>query len=334
MQTSFWEQAADPFKRLFWWGQISMLRACPPLAGVVANESLGAGHSLKVWVITLLRLAARMPRVAAQHVSDKKNKRVVFSRVSFIVTTRCTLNCDKCISRLYDRKDRSDSPTQELLGDIEKLLAGVDYIYAILLFGGEPFLHPDLDLVMRACAVSEKVGSINIITNGTLIPDAKTLAALRETRASVKISNYGPALQPNVEKLKRVLAANGIAYTHESAAFWRDLGAYGQLKEGASKRRFSICHQQLCSICHDGRLHLCAESAMLMDEGIIPDSPEDYINLRTASPAQFREKRRVLLKKRVITACSYCLGTTYIAPRIPVAVQREGERKDASLRET
>jgi len=60
-----------------------------------------------------------------------------------------------------------------------------------------------------------------------------------------------------------------------------------------------------------------------MEEGFLPDCGEDYIDLRTTDPAAFREQYRKLLKKRVVSACSYCLGDTYMTPQIPVAVQRE-----------
>jgi hypothetical protein len=160
------------------------------------------------------------------------------------------------------------------------LLARADYIYDIELTGGEALLHPDLDEVLRLCADSGKVKHIGVQSNGTVIPAEKVLAAIKEAKATVRISDYGPALQPDVEKLKSILLEKGIRFTHSNDSFWYDIGALGQSKEGLAKRRFSVCLQ------------------------------------------------RKLKKKRVLTACHYCLGATYKSPKVPVAVQREGRASE------
>jgi len=317
---------ADPFQRLFWRAQIGILRACPPLCGIVSRLSLSPANSPRGWIKMLLRLTAQAPRAVLQHWGNQWHRRVVLSRVSVTLTTRCTLRCDKCIGHIPDLKIRRDVPIADLIHDMQALFACVDYIYTVILSGAEALLHPDLHELIRVCAASKKAGSICVLTNGTLIPDARTLAALRETKAIVKISNYGPAVQPNVEKLKDVLKENGIHYLHESGTSWRDVGAFGQLKGGSAKRRFSVCVQQLCLVTYYGKLHLCGESALVMEEGVIPYCQGDYIDLRAITPDEFRLQWRKLLKKRVIAACSYCLGNTYQSPKIPVAVQRKSDQ--------
>lgn len=310
-------------KRLFWQAQIGAMRACPPLCGVVSSESLGAANSPKVWTKILLRLAGQAPRVLLLHVRDKWNRRVVLPRLSVTVTTRCTLNCEKCVGHMPYLKNHRDVPSDELVQDIQALLSCVDYIYAVLLSGGEVFLHPDLAEIIRACADPGKIGGICIITNGTVIPDAETLAALGEAKVTVLISKYAPELQPDVERLKSILKENGIHYLHECGTSWSDMGEFGGLKEGSAKRRFSVCVQQLCLICFSGKLHLCGQSALLMEEGLHPGNEDEYIDLRAVRPAEFRGQWEKLRRKRVISACSYCLGTTYQSPKAPVAVQHK-----------
>ena len=315
------EKLAEPFVRLFWKAQIGVLRSCPPVCGVVTGLSMGAANSPGLWKKTLRQLAAQMPRAVLEHGRNRHDKRVVLSRVSFAITARCTLNCDQCAAHIPDLKEHKDILFDDLNRDIRALLACVDYIYIVYLSGGETLLHQNLDQLVRLCAESGKVGSVNVLTNGTIIPDAKTLAALREVNAVVRISKYEPILQPGVAQLKQVLKHNGIRYTHESGAAWNDMGSSDRLREGSAKRRFSVCVNQLCVICYYGKLHLCGESAYLMREGLIPDCEEDYINLSDVSPVEFRVQWRRLLKKRVISACSYCLGDTYKTPKVPVAVQ-------------
>ena len=247
----------------------------------------------------------------------------MLSRVSIPVTTNCTLNCDKCLVCIPDMKRHANVPLENLINDIQALFSHVDYIYGIVLVGGEAFLYPDLDKIIKVFSDSQKVGSISVQTNGTIIPDAGTLTALREAKVAVSISKYASALQPDAERLKRIFQENGIHYTHASATFWRDMGQLGQLQSGSEKKRFDVCVQQLCMPYFDGKLHLCGKSIVLLEEGIISDCCEDYIDLRTIRPAMFSAQLRKLLKRRSILACRYCLGNTYKTKKIPVAVQRE-----------
>jgi len=325
MKTSALKKMIDPLAYLFWKTQIGVLRAFPPLQGAISVHSLGAANSKVVWVKTLFRAAARTPGALLRHWRDKRERRAVLSRVNMAVMTRCTLNCDKCAGHIPDLRPSADIPAQDMVRDIQSLLACVDTIYVFYLSGGEALLHPDLDLIIRACAESEKIRQIIVQTNGTLIPQAKVLAALRESNAVVQISRYGQALQPKVEELKRLLKENGIAHTHSSSTTWRDLGDFGKPQESSARRRFSVCSVQLCRALYDGKLHLCGVSAFLMNDGYLPDNKEDYVDVRTADAASFYAQWSKLIKKRALPACSYCLGDTYRSPKVPVAAQRTSE---------
>ena len=318
----FFAKLADPFLYLFWRAQFSVLRAFPPLAGIVSSVSIGAANSRMAWIKALFRTAVRAPYALWLHWRNKRENRTVLPRANIVVTTRCTRNCDKCSAHIPDLKRHEDIPVRDLADDIRTLLSCVDHIYDAYLMGGEPFLHPDMDEIIRTCAESKKVGHISVPTNGTVFPAAKVLAALREAKATVKISKYPSAVQPDVERLKSILKENGVRYTHSSSTFWYDTGG-GRPQEGSEKRRFSVCFQQLCFLYLHGKLSLCGEAGILMEEGVIPDCREDYIDLRSAGPSSFSEQLRKLMRKRTVSACSYCLGYTYKSPKFPVAVQRE-----------
>jgi len=275
------KKAADPFVGWFWALQIYILRAFPPFLGLVSRISLNANKSRRIWLATLFRAAWLMPRAVAQHVSNLMKKRVVIARMSVAVTTRCTLFCDKCAAHVPDFPTWH-LPREELLADMQFLLSCVDYIYDINISGGEAFLHPNLDEVIRLLTGSGKVGDVNITSNGTVIPSEKILSALRDEQITVKISRYDPALQPNVEKLKAIFEEQGIPYIHDIGSYWYDAGDLSQPLEGSAKRRFRICTQQLCMPYWDGKLHLCTESAYFQYK--YPEkSAGDYIDLRTAN---------------------------------------------------
>ncbi|MCL2301211.1 MAG: hypothetical protein FWC27_13800 [Firmicutes bacterium] len=323
MEASFFKKAIDPFQYLFWKWQISILRGCPPLVSLMAKVTMGIPYSSKAWAGTFFRFAVQAPRAIHLHCQDQYERRVVLSRVVIPITTRCTLNCDKCVARIPDIAGHADIPLHELVSNIRVLLSCVDLIYVFSLSGGEPFLHPDLDKIIWACANSGKINEFSVQTNGTIIPEANVLVALREAKASVRISKYTPTLQPNVEKLKDILEESGIRYMYGNDESWCDKAGLGQLQAGSAQRRFGLCAEPMCMVYMDKKLHLCAESAVLAKEQLITDHTDDYIDLRNSDPDTFAEQLHGLLHKRVISACSYCLGNTYKTPKVPPAVQRQ-----------
>ena len=323
MIKKFLKKVFDPLQYLFWRMQIGALFACPPLWGFALKRSVNASSSRRSWIKTFFWLAVQAPYVLFLYLRGKVKKRIELGRMTLPVTLRCTLNCDKCVARVPDLKSSRDISLDELRRDLESLFACVDYIYLLEISGGEAFLHPDLDEIIRLCAKPGKVNHIRVHTNATVMPNEKLLAALRETKVSVQISGYPQALQPNVEQLKDVLKKNGIFILHEFRSCWFDCGDFGQRQAGSEQRRFSVCIQRLLVPFCDGKLHFCSESVLLMKEERIPDCKEDYVDLRSTDPAEFRRQWKRMLKKRSISACSHCLGCTYKSPKIPVAVQRE-----------
>ena len=333
MKSSLYKKAMEPLEYLFWKTQISVLHHCPPLLGAITTLSMGGDNSRRIWFKMLRRFAAQAPRAVFFHLRDKCKQRVVLGRLSIFATLRCTLNCDKCSVYTPDIKHKKDFPLCEMLHDIQALLACVDYMYAVTIAGGEAFLNPDLDQILRFLHDSGKVGSICIYSNGTVVPGAAVFAELARTKSVVQISKYPCTLQPNVEQLKATLNERGIPYTHESGTVWRDLGAVDQqqLQIGSAKRHFGVCVLPLCSLYLDGKLHLCSKSAIWLREGLIPDCKEDYIDIRTTNPDAFRGQLQKLFKRRSVSICSHCLGQSYKAPKISVAVQRES--RNCSMKE-
>ncbi|MDR2695231.1 MAG: hypothetical protein LBC79_02475 [Deltaproteobacteria bacterium] len=323
MKPPLFRKAIDPFLYLFWASQISIMSACPPLHGVTIQNGMNAERSPALWIKTLLRVAVRAPRAVCRHLRDIKEDRVVLPRVSVGVTTRCTLNCDKCVAHIPDVQTHADVPADEMIRDLQALFACADCIYDLNLSGGETFLHPDLADILRFCAASGKADKIDVSTNGTVMPGAKALAALRETKATVRISDYGPALQPDVEKLKELLKENGITYIHVAGNYWYDTGEFAQPQAGSAKRRFLVCAQRVGFPFFNGKLNVCSYALALEEGGTdVPGLEDGFIDLRRTDPAAFREQWRQLRKRRVISACAYCAGCSYKSPRVPVAIQR------------
>ena len=318
------KKLVDPVIYLFWWVQIGFLVACPPLHGLVLRYGLNSARSFRLYIQLLFKILMRIPLAILRHFDDRRKKLTVLSRVILAVTTRCTLNCDKCSAGISDLKTHEDIPIDELISDMDALLACTDKIYLITITGGEPFLHPQLAQCIDHISKTGKVQHINLITNGTIIPDESTLITLKNAKAFVQISKYPDELQPNAERLKYVLTEYGIEYIHEIGDYWMDMDSSGSVQEGNPKRRFRVCIQRLCAYYFHGKLHPCASSSCLLNNGVIADFKEDYLDLRLPiSPEDFTQKWQQLQKRSHLTACRYCKGFSHETPRVPIAVQRK-----------
>ena len=326
----------DSFVYLFWASQVWILSSCPPIQSLVLNSGVNADRSAILWLKLFCKVIFRLPFAFFRHIRDKIQRKIVLPRISFPITSRCTLNCDKCMARVPDIKKHEDFPIEELLRSLDILLTYVDEIYVLHISGGEAFMHPDLDQLLRYCIASAKIKKVDIATNGTIIPNENVLKALHDAEAIVRITKYPKKLQPNVEKLKSVLEDNRILFMHEVGDYWYDIPTETILQPGSAKRKFRVCTQRLCLMYFRAVIYPCSLSVALNEGKLIPDCSDDYIDLRSSvvSTENFNVRWKKLRKKRWLLACSYCQGCSYNTPRVPVAVQRtknKGEEKHEEI---
>jgi MoaA/NifB/PqqE/SkfB family radical SAM enzyme len=91
----------------------------------------------------------------------------------YYVTTQCNLNCAYCEDFGARRNDHAEPPlpldqAMKILGVIR---SGVDSLF---ITGGEPFLHPEIDELIRRAKQELKFREITLITNGFLLSKHET----------------------------------------------------------------------------------------------------------------------------------------------------------------
>ncbi len=238
------------------------------------------------------------------------------------LTTKCSLNCKGCSNLIPCYKKRSDYDTDILIKSIRSFLECINNIVYVRLLGGEPFLSGNLYKVIKELLKSDKIQRIEIVTNGTIVPnDKKLLNLLKNGRIIVSISQY-----PFVDfsKLTSFLDQNSIKYRVDEMNFWMDYG--NTLKRNKSNKelihQYSSCHS-VCKSLINGQLHLCPRSSHGTDLGIIKDNQDDYLDLldKNLSITDKKIKLNQLLKKKCIKACDYCDFGTKKSTKIPVAEQ-------------
>jgi len=264
-----------------------------------------------------------LPVAAVSSLNNKVHDRFVIGQVTMVITTRCNLKCKKCSSMMPFYERPQDMALSDVLNDIDLFLKIVDHVYAFQLLGGEPFLNRDIAVIIERLLSSDKISTINIVTNGGILPREDALEAMKDKRVKVQISGYPQNLVPNFPKFVRLLDDSGIDYAYSKDQKWKDLGDKTFINRTEAQKRevFSLCAFTLCNHMINGRYYLCPVAADGMNVGIIPENRDDFVDLRELSTEDARGQMKQLLKKKYMSACDYCEGNTFLSQTIPAAEQ-------------
>lgn len=111
--------------------------------------------------------------------------------LSFDITRRCNQNCDFCAKGEQQNQDITQNIVDKTFDEVEYIA-----IDTLRLFGGEPFLNPEMTCYILEQVINRSimVGKISINTNGTILNDAirsslkkcaRYLSSIKEQRAKI-----------------------------------------------------------------------------------------------------------------------------------------------------
>ncbi len=140
--------------------------------------------------------------------------------------TACTLQCEKCgeFNPYLSKKRKSYMLAAETLSrDLYRIAQAVEKIETVHIAGGEALLHKDLFLFLAFAYALSNVEKIEIVTNGTVVPDNLLLALLRgmQSKVIVLISDYSLS-GVDSSGVVDVLRKNGISHYVMKDIRWQD----------------------------------------------------------------------------------------------------------------
>ncbi len=265
----------------------------------------------------------------------------VLNKFSLIIVTRCNLRCRLCCEYVPQNKPFPDMTVEEEKRILEAAFDVADHINTLhLTGGGEPFLHPQLsDLVDAAMAYSDRFDTLMLFTNCTVPVSQRLMETLVRNRDKilVQVSQYGkrpdrePAILQSLED--NDIRCKVVNYSGENQDFggWVDFGPWeAQERNGdVLKQRFQNCAVTTAMRgnwrTRDGKVHWCSRSQRGMDLGLIPDCPEDYVDLFDSSSREEKQKKfNRIAASKYLSACDRCSGdqgTDDMQKRYPAAEQ-------------
>jgi organic radical activating enzyme len=241
----------------------------------------------------------------------KKEPPLIFQSFTFILSTKCSLNCRYCGQRLHEYKpeDRRDFALEDIKRDIDNFLDAVDFCGMVSIIGGEPFIYPHITEVVKHCLTKENFGIVNITTNGIANLTEELLEEIKDVRVKIHFSLYDTylnetqkaLLQRNIELVKK----SGINYSI-GQPLWgipAEIKDYGYSEEIMKNKKKNCENVRLCPSARDGVFHACSFAETI--EGLHL-YPLGNVVVDLKEKENLRERLMECVNQDYYDICRYC----------------------------
>ncbi|MCL2208693.1 MAG: radical SAM protein [Treponema sp.] len=243
--------------------------------------------------------------------------------VTLIVNQKCNLSCKYCTSYMsqYNPQDKKNFPVENIIRDIDNFFSTVDSVSSITVMGGEPFLHPDISLIIKALLKYEKFGFISIATNGVCPIKPEQLEGLSDTRICVSFNNYLKALPENFTEIfkKNIELVKNHNVYYAEGSYMNEWAIPSTLydtnvNESSLIKKIFECTQAISyTRCHqlkDGKIFPCDFANSVHFLGVA-DYSDEYIDLTIKD--NLRERLYKYIHAPFYKVCGHCrfqIGST------------------------
>ena len=240
---------------------------------------------------------------------------------SIISTTICNLNCKNCLNYTPYIKNSNHFPLEELKKTIEIYFKNVDRVGLFQVSGGEPLLYPHLRELLEYIADNyrEKIYVLNLVTNGTIIPDDDFILFCKRKNIFIYVDDYTdsiPKIRTKFDSVCKKFSAANINYlplkSDKFMVTFPPLRKNLNMSEADLQKKYRNCHAGIQCI-RDGKMHSCAYFSFAENAGLIKTSESDWFDL-SAMRDDILDKRKLVEfrigfnKKGYVEWCRYCNG--------------------------
>jgi organic radical activating enzyme len=257
-------------------------------------------------------------------VHNQSKEKLVFNRIQYVVTERCSLRCRDCSHLIQYYQHPKDIDLDRYKESFDLLLKHVDRIAELRILGGEPFMNGNMEKLIDWYYDCNKIQGISVYTNGTIIPNEKVLKKLKKDKVKVHISDY-KINKPGIKRLANVFDEYHIVYFVRNYDAWQEAGGVECRNRTLEEKKalFAGCFERNGYTFLKGQLHRCPRSAHAMNLKAMPDIKEEYVDLLNwcGTEEELKEKLRKLQERSWLESCNYCGGPDNHAQGIPAAIQ-------------
>ncbi len=229
----------------------------------------------------------------------KYRSMVCIEKADIPITSYCSLNCESCSAFIPYIKEKRHETLEQIERSVSLFFENVDRVQDMNLYGGEPFLHPQLCEIIEAVGkYREKMGYFGIITNGTIIPDMQVIELLKKYDMGISISDYSNAIdyKEKLDRLCKLFEEHQINVVRTVNMVWFDLGfprkkiQYDRI--GAQKHM--VCCSTACHDLIDGKIYYCVADRAAQLGDLVPHSEKSYIDLTKINKNDLESRKAIL----------------------------------------
>ena len=259
------------------------------------------------------------------------NKTHIF-QTDVLVTERCNLNCSHCNMFIPHYEAPIHREIDTIIKDVDLFFSRVDYVSIFHLVGGEPFLYPNIEDIIKHILSNyiHKIDKFIITTNGTVMPKPTTIEILKINDVILSISDYSDKL----EKLKSKVTKNienykslGIKHYVRNEIEWYD---FGDLRIKHNRETVDLInHFDSCTApfrgLNDGKFYYCHLNTSAVRTKLFPINDNDYVKLESISNEDLLKFDMGFTDLGYVTFCDNCNGCN-TGIKIPVSYEIQGIR--------
>lgn len=255
--------------------------------------------------------------------SKEKHRLFKVSAVDLVLTEKCSLKCIDCSNLMQYYAKPVDEDHDQVISSIDTFMSLVDYVLQIRVIGGEPLMYKKIDSIVKHLLTFDNVETIQINTNGTIVPNDEKMKVFENNKVYFDISNYGSSSR-NVDKLIGELSRRNIRYNAANVTSWTDCGRLVETNRSESdlKEVFgNCCENQGLTILH-GKVYLCPFSAHSTNLNAVKPNSNDVIDLEISDKVLLKEKiKNLYFNTEYLEACKSCNGRDNNVRTIDAALQ-------------
>ena len=262
----------------------------------------------------------------------KYENKVHIFQTDLLVTERCTLACSHCNMFMPHFVSPDHRNLETIKSDIDLFFNKVDYVSVFHLVGGEPFLYPFIEDVIRYVLTNyiTKIDKLIITTNGTIQPKQSTLDLLKNSDVILSVSDYTDKLKNIKSKVLKVIESfksQNINHYVRTEIEWYDFGDLRikkNLETDKLTKHFDSCTAPFRGL-NDGKFYYCHLNTSAVLTKLFPLNDNDYVGLKDVSKEDLIKFDLGYTDLGYITFCDNCNGCN-TGIKVPVSYEKQGLR--------
>lgn len=262
---------------------------------------------------------------------------VRFAKIGVSITNYCTFNCEGCNMLMPYYKKPKHYDIRSIEEDFDEFFRMVDYVNLVSIIGGEPLLHPNVSELLEYLGRNyrKKIGKIQLITNGSIVPKRKLLEVILKYNVEIRISDYTTTVsyEKKLDEVRRTFKEFGITYLEFKQTEWIDFGyPEGKVDMGQTPEEIRSHMKKCQGVCWwlaDKKVYFCSNAWSAQEVGLTKlKVDQDYIDLRRLNKDNENDREELYafylgdMKEGYMTHCKRCRGF-HCTMTIPAGVQRE-----------